>query len=126
MRKVVKTSLNAALVLGMAAIGSQALGQSAAANKAAFAPCSVCHAVTPKTNKIGPSLHQVVGRKIGTYPGYTYSAAMKKKGGVWTEAALDTYLTKPQAYVKGTKMAYPGQPDAAKRKAIIAYLKTLK
>ena len=125
MLKVVKTSLSAAVVIGLTAIASQASGQGAP-NKAAFAPCSVCHAVTPKTNKIGPSLHQIVGRKVGTYPGYTYSPAMKAKGGVWTEAALDTYLTKPPAYVKGTKMAYPGQPDPAKRKAIIAYLKTRK
>lgn len=51
---------------------------------------------------------------------------MKAKGGVWTEANLDSYLTKPQAYVKGTKMAFAGIPDAKKRKDVIAYLKTLK
>ncbi len=94
------------------------------AGKAAFGVCKTCHAVGEGQNRIGPSLHGVVGRKAGTYPGYTYSAANKGSGIVWTEPAIYQYLIKPQAYVPGTKMTYPGQPDAKKRADIIAYLKT--
>ena len=114
----------AALVLP----GTAALGQAgpADAGKRAFAACAVCHAVTPGTNKVGPSLHGVVGRKIGSVAGYAYSPALKTKGGVWNEAALDAYIAAPQTFAKGTKMAYPPQRDAARRAAIIAYLKTLK
>ena len=38
---------------------------------------------------------------------------------------LDRFLTDPQGVVPGTKMAYPGLKDAAKRQAMIAYLRTL-
>ncbi len=90
-----------------------------------FIKCMVCHASPdkPPQNRIGPALHGVVGRKAGTYAGFSYSPAMKAFGKVWTPQLLDTYLTKPQAVVKGTKMSFPGLPSAADRAAVIAYLK---
>lgn len=118
-----------ALSTGAIAVSHGARGQAAPAaadpGKKAFGQCAACHAVAADTHRIGPSLHKIVGRKIGSAAGYSYSPAMAKKGGKWTEAALDAYLTNPQAYVKGTKMSYPGQKDAAKRAALIGYLKTL-
>ncbi|MBV8971893.1 MAG: cytochrome c family protein [Sphingomonadaceae bacterium] len=92
--------------------------------KADFAVCKTCHSALAGQNRIGPSLHGVVGRKAGTVPGYTYSAANKNSGITWTEPVIYQYLIKPQAYVPGTKMTYAGQPDAQKRADIIAYLKT--
>ncbi len=94
--------------------------------KAAFMPCSVCHAVTKGANKSGPSLYGIVGRKVATAPGFKYSPSMIAKGGVWSEGALDTYLTNPRQTVPGTYMSYSGQKDPAKRAALIGYLKTLK
>lgn len=94
--------------------------------KAAFMPCSVCHAVTKGANKAGPSLYGIVGRKVATAPGFKYSPSMIAKGGVWSEAALDTYLANPRQTVPGTYMSYSGQKDPAKRAALIGYLKTLK
>jgi cytochrome c len=47
---------------------------------------------------------------------------MKSKGGDWTYADLYEFLTKPSAYVPGTKMTYPGEPDPQKRADIEAYL----
>jgi len=114
------------LAVAMAAAAAPAAAQDAKAGATAFAQCKACHSVVAGQNRIGPSLAGVVGRKSGSYAGYTYSAAMKAKGVTWTEANLDTYLTKPQAYVKGTKMAFAGIADAKKRKDVIAYLKTLK
>ena len=55
-------------------------------------------------------------------PGFAYSDGMKAKGGDWTYADLYTFLTKPSAYVSGTKMTYPGEPDPQKRADIEAYL----
>lgn len=115
-----------AAVAATAAAIAPAAAQDAKAGEKVFLACKTCHAVLPGQNRIGPSLAGVVGRKSGIYLKYTYSAAMKAKNVVWTEANLDTYLTKPQAYVKGTKMAYGGIADAKKRKDVIAYLKTLK
>lgn len=97
-----------------------------AAGKAAFAPCSTCHATTKGVTGIGPNLVGVVGRTPGSVPGFAYSAAMKAKGGVWDTAALDAFLANPQKAVPGNRMPFPGQPDAAKRALIIGYLKTLK
>ena len=92
----------------------------------AFAQCVSCHAVEPGKNGVGPSLAGVFGQKAGAVAGYAYSDANKNSGLTWDEATLDTYLTNPMKVVPGTKMTYAGMPDAAKRKDVIDYLKTLK
>lgn len=106
-----------------------ALAQAAPKPPSSAIICSTCHAWQKGVNKIGPSLNGVVGRKVAAIPNYKYSVAMQaygKKQAAWTPAALDAYLLAPQAVVKGTKMAYAGQKDAAKRKEIIAFLSSLK
>lgn len=97
----------------------------AAKGKTAFATCSTCHAVEAGVNKIGPTLHAVVGRAAGTVAGYSYSAANKNSGITWTEEKLFQYLQNPQRVVPGTKMAFAGWSDAQKRADVIAYLKTI-
>jgi cytochrome c len=89
-----------------------------------FAQCGVCHKVEAGApNGLGPNLHGIVGKKSGISVGYSYSPAMKAAGLIWDEKTLDSYLTKPQALVPGTRMSYAGQADAAKRAEIIAWLK---
>ncbi len=88
--------------------------------------CSACHNFAEGAGaKVGPDLWDVVDRPKGKAEGFDYSAGMKAKGGDWTYADLDQFLTKPSAYVQGTKMGYPGQDDPDKRADIIAYLRTL-
>ncbi len=88
--------------------------------------CIACHNFAEGAgNKVGPDLYGVVGRDKGSYPGYTYSAAMKAKGGKWTFADLNTWLTKPSAFIHGTKMAYAGQENPQLRADVIDYLRTL-
>jgi cytochrome c len=87
--------------------------------------CGDCHTVDAASGS-APSLKGVVGRKIASLSDFQYSDALKAKaGGVWTEAALDAFLTDPKAYAPGTQM-FGGAPDPADRKAIIDYLKTVK
>ena len=88
--------------------------------------CSACHNFQEGAGaKVGPDLWNVVDRPKGKEPGFEYSKAMEAKGGDWTYADLDQFVTKPSAYVPGTKMGYPGQDDPDKRADIIAYLRTL-
>lgn len=98
----------------------------AAKGEAIFAACKICHTVERGVNKIGPSLHGIVGRKAGEIAGYTYSAANKNSGITWTAEKMFQYLEGPQRIVPGTKMTYPGLPDPQKRADLIAYLATQK
>jgi cytochrome c len=89
-------------------------------------PCQTCHNFQKGAGvKIGPPLYGVVGRKKGSVPGFAYSPGMKSKGGTWTFADINTFITKPSAYVPGTKMTFAGESDPVKRANIIAYLRTL-
>lgn len=75
---------------------------------------------------MGPNLFGVVGRKAGSYPGYSYSGAMKSAGSVWTTSKLDAYLADPQKLVPGNNMPLAGISDPQQRADIAAYLATLK
>jgi len=93
-----------------------------------FCPCKACHAVVADKNLVGPSLFGVSGRKAGTLASAAskYSPQLVASGLTWDDATLDKWLTSPKDLVTGTKMTFPGLPDATKRQDIIAYLKTLK
>lgn len=91
--------------------------------EAIFRRCVACHTVDKGgRNGVGPNLHGVVGRAVGSHPGFAYSPAMRAKGGVWDEAALDTYLKAPAQALPGGRMAFAGIPEAAERRAVILYL----
>jgi len=121
---------NAAAPAAETAVASPAAETAAApaagARPAAFAQCATCHAVEAGKNGVGPSLAGVYGTNSGAIAGYAYSTAMKNAGLTWDDATLDEYLTAPMKKVPGTKMAFAGMADPAKRAEIIAYMKTLK
>jgi cytochrome c len=95
----------------------------AVSGEAIYAKCAACHDIKAGgANGIGPALHGVVGRAIGSAAGYTYSSALKSKGGNWDAAALDAYITAPAKYAPGTKMAFAGLSKPEERKAVIEYM----
>ena len=95
----------------------------AAMGEQIFRRCVACHTVDKGgSNGIGPNLHGVVGAAVASKPDFSYSGAMKAKGGVWDEAALDAYLKAPMKAVPGTRMAFAGVIDDADRKALILFL----
>lgn len=94
----------------------------AAAGRTVFAQCRTCHVTDPGVNRIGPSLAGIVGRAAGTVPGFAYSPANSGSGITWTKEKLFQYLENPQRVVPGTKMIFPGIPDAQRRADLIAYL----
>jgi cytochrome c len=86
-----------------------------------------CHSFLKDDNRLGPSLYGVVGRKAGTLLGYEYSPSVKESGVTWDEPTLDKWIANPDAVISGNQMSppYGGVADAAIRKRIIAYLKTI-
>lgn len=94
--------------------------------KAIFKKCHSCHeSEKGKGNKVGPNLWGVVDRPKGTFEGFSYSDAMKTKGGNWSFEELGHFLRSPKAFVPGTKMVFVGLPTAADEADVIAYLATL-
>ena len=84
--------------LSLGAAGA-ALAQDAAAGEKVFAKCKACHVIDAPTNRVGPSLHGVIGRTAGTVEGFKYSESMiqhGKDGLVWSNETIDQYLERPQ------------------------------
>jgi len=94
--------------------------------------CTGCHILRPgppaaTDAQEGPSLFNVVNRRIGMIDYYEYSEAMLalwETEATWTPARLNAYLADPQGTVPGTAMDVAVR-DAADRANVIAFLSTL-
>jgi len=84
--------------------------------------CTGCHSLD--SDKEGPRLRGVYGRKSGSVASFKYSDALKKADITWDEASLDKWLTDPDKFIADNDMDFHLQkPD--ERAAVIAYLKQL-
>jgi cytochrome c len=114
------------MILGLLLAGGvwlPAWAQDAEAGAKDFVVCRACHQIGPTAkNAVGPVLNGVVGRKAGTYPGFSYSEANKNSGLTWDAPTLEKYLASPQTVVPHTKMIFPGLKDPQKVKDVIAFL----
>ena len=91
-----------------------------------FSLCRTCHTAIPGgADMTGPNLHGVFGRKAASKPGYAYSDALKAFGKTWDADLIDQWLANPRTFAPGTKMSFPGLPDADNRRDVIAYLKVV-
>ncbi len=127
MRRSLTTLVIAGAALFSAGASSAFAAGDATAGEALFKQkCAICHSPDAGVNKIGPSLHGVVGRKAGSLDGYTYSDAMKNANRTWDAATLSDYLTNPRQKIPGVKMIFAGLPEQSDRDNVIAYLSTLK
>lgn len=99
-----------------------------AKGKKAFAKCKSCHQIGDGAkNRSGPILTGIVGAPAGAVDGFKYSKPMKAaaEGGlVWSEEELAAFLTKPRAYMKGTKMSFAGFRKEDDVTAVIEYIKS--
>ena len=85
--------------------------------------CTACHAID--SNKVGPAHRGVLGRRVGSLPGYRYSDELARSRLRWTPQTLNRWLEDPEELVAGQRMGF--QVDSAQERAdLIAYLATLK
>lgn len=110
-------------VLLVAAAVQPAKAQDAAAGEKIYAVCRACHQVGENAKlAVGPPLNGLIGRKAGSYAGYSYSDANKNSGLTWDEATFREYIQNPRAKIPGTKMVYAGLKDEAKITDLLAFL----
>jgi cytochrome c len=85
--------------------------------------CGTCHTLSAQEPpRQGPPLGGVFGRKVGSVPGFKYSAGFARADFTWDAAHLDAWLSGPQAVIPGAVMAYR-QANPAIRKTLIDWLK---
>lgn len=85
--------------------------------------CRTCHSTDEGDNRLGPSLHGIVGREAGSVEGYKFSAALAKADLVWDEETLDAFIADPASVVQGNEMRpYGGITDPETRAAIVGFL----
>ena len=97
-----------------------------AAGERAFQKCYSCHSLEPNRNDLtGPTLHNIVGRRVAADPRFDYSPALRRFAGrepAWTRDLISRFAEDPEALVTGTSMTFHGMPDATEREALLVYL----
>lgn len=114
------------VAIALLAMGAAPPGppQPAAAGKRIFIRCAGCHSLSAQARPMtGPHLQAIVGRKVASVEGYTYSQALRTRNFRWDEARLDRWLSAPQAEIAGLCLPFTGLAKPADRAALIAYLK---
>jgi cytochrome c len=88
-----------------------------------FEKCVLCHNVGPNaTNKVGPELNGLNGRRSGSVPDFNYSDANKKSAIVWNEETFTEYIKDPSAKIPGTKKIFAGIKSEQEITDLWAYL----
>lgn len=105
-------------------VPSPAAAADATHEKAVFRRlCGGCHLAGPGDGDggQGPSLVGVIGRKVAGDPEFSYSKALSRAPGVWTEPRMTNFLADPVTTIPGTRM--PAKvPALVDRADIAAYL----
>lgn len=127
----VRNTLLAAAMSAISPLAAEAGGTGPSAGKGEEAGqvafnthCRNCHSVKPGDNRLGPTLHGIVGAKAGQVKDFgNYSGGLTGDL-TWNEETLDKFIQNPTAMVSNTTMKpFGGVADAEQRTLIIDYLK---
>lgn len=108
-------------------VGANGLGDPA--NGAdVFKKCKSCHQIGEgASNRVGPHLNGIFGRKAAALEGFKYSKSMIRAaddGLIWTHKTLDAFVENPKALVSRTRMGFRGVKDENERADLLAYLRS--
>ncbi len=95
------------------------------AGKKQFNKCAACHSVESDVHLMGPSLHGLMGREVGSLADFPFSEAMETADFIWTEETLAGFIESPMQYIPGTVMPFGGIRKAEQRGALNCYIKQL-
>jgi cytochrome c len=97
------------VAVGLMVSTGAAIAQDVEAGEKSFRKCAPCHNIGPDaTNKVGPELNGIDGRKSGSVDGFNYSDANKASGITWNADVFKEYIKDPRGKVPGTKMIFAG------------------
>jgi cytochrome c len=97
------------VAVGLMVSTGAAIAQDVEAGEKSFRKCAPCHNIGPDaTNKVGPELNGIDGRKSGSVDGFNYSDANKASGITWDADVFKEYIKDPRGKVPGTKMIFAG------------------
>lgn len=110
------------LALALPALAAQLSGDAERGRQLFETRCIGCHSID--SNRIGPALRGVLGRRSGGVADFDYSNAVRNAQLVWDPQNLDRWLSGPEAFLPGQRMGYM-VASADDRADLIAYLTTL-
>jgi cytochrome c len=89
-----------------------------------FRACVACHTLSAEqTNRAGPTLAGIFGRRIASLPGYNFSEALRHLDIVWTpDTVARLFEVGPAAYTPGTKMPEQRIGSEQDRAALVQFL----
>ena len=120
------TALAVAAVMGVGAEAAE-LGD-AERGAEVWKKCKACHAIgAGATNRVGPHLNGIFGRKAASVDDFRYSKPMKRAGAdglVWHLEELDKFLENPKSLVTGSRMSFRGLDEPRDRADLLAFLRS--
>lgn len=123
-----RRGLLAALAVAGALAGSAALAEGDAENgRKLFKKCMACHTTGEgQPSRMGPNLHNVFGRTVGSLEGFRYSAvyqAARETGEIWTPEKFLSFIENPREVYTPSTMVITIK-DAQERADLLAFLLT--